>query len=136
MEGGDVMALDVRITQHDAFLEVVVTGTYDMQDAINRFPHVLSACRLTGSSKVLIDFRDLDGIPAATEKIIYAFGVQDHYDEHITTGGQELMIAFVGSAPQVSTYEPGLQVARESNMPFDLFTGIKEAYEWLGIHPT
>ncbi len=130
------MALDVKIIQHDAFLEVVVTGTYDMQDAINRFPHVLSTCRLTGLSKALIDFRDLAGIPAATEKIIYAFGIQDHYDEHISTGGQDLMVAYVGSAPHVSTWEPGLQIAQDSNMPFDLFTNIKKAYEWLSVHPT
>jgi len=53
------MALDVKIIQHDAFLEVVVTGTYNMRDAIDRFPYVLSTCRLTGLSKVLIDFRKL-----------------------------------------------------------------------------
>ena len=67
------MSLNIKIIQHDFFLEVVVTGTYDMQDAINRFPSVLSICRLTGLSKVLIDFRNLSGIPEATEKIIYTF---------------------------------------------------------------
>lgn len=129
------MALDIKIIQHDAFLEVVVSGDYNMQEAIDRFPHLLSACRLAGSPKVLIDFRNLTGIPAATEKIIYAFGIKDHYDEYISAGGQELMVAYVGSAPHVSTYEPGLQIAKDSKMPFDLFTDIAEAYKWLGIRP-
>ena len=130
------MALDVKIIQHDAFLEVVVTGTYNMRNAIDRFPYVLSTCRLTGLSKVLIDFRNLTGTPAATEKIIYAFGIQDHYNEYISTGGQELMVAYVGSESHVSTYEPGLKIAKDDNMPFDLFTDIAEAYKWLGIQST
>ena len=130
------MALDVKIIQHDAFLEVVVTGTYDMQEAIDTFPHVLSTCRVTGLSKVLIDFRTLSGIPAATEKIIYAFGIHDHYNNHIPSGGKKVIVAYVGSAPQVSTYEPGLKIAKDTDMPFDLFTNIAEAYTWLGIKPT
>ena len=125
------MALDIEIIQHDAFLEAVVTGSYNLQDAIDRFPHILS-----GLSKVLIDFRKLTGIPATTEKIIYAFGIQDHYNSHISTGGQELMVAFVGSAPFVTTYEPELKIAKDSNMPFDLFTDIAEAHKWLGVQPT
>ena len=130
------MALDVKIVQHDEYLEVLVSGAYGMQDAIDRFPHVLSACRLTGASKVLIDFRELTGIPAATEKVLYAFGVRDHYEKYISTGGQPLRVAYVGKAPLVSTYEPGLQVAQDGKLPFDLFVDISEAYEWLGVDPT
>jgi hypothetical protein len=57
------MALDVTFVPHDAFLEVLVTGTYDMQDAIESFPLVLAACRQTGLCKVLIDCCDLAGLP-------------------------------------------------------------------------
>jgi hypothetical protein len=133
---GEVMALDVEIIPHDALLEVIVTGTYDMQDAINRFLHVLSACRISGLSKVLIDFRDLAGIPATTEKVLYAFGIQDHYYKHISTGGQEIMVAYVGRPPLVSTWELGLQIAKDHDIPLDLFTNVEEAYKWLGVHPT
>ena len=130
------MALNVKIIQHEEFLEVVVTGTYNMQDAAEGFPHVLSTCRQAGLSKILIDFRNLTGTLAATEKVIYTFGIQDHYKNYISTGGQELMIAYVGNAQQVSTYEPEQKIARDNNMPFDLFSDIEEAYEWLGIKPT
>jgi hypothetical protein len=136
MERGEVMALDVTMTPHDAFLEVVVTGTYDMQDAVDRFLHTLSACRLPGLCKVLIDFRDLTGLPAATERIMYAYEIQDQYYQHLSTGGQELMVAYVGIEPHVGGWDPGLEVAQESDMPFDTFTDIEEAYEWLGERPT
>lgn len=52
-----------------------------------------------------------------------------------SSGGQELIVAYVGSAPHVSIYEPGLKIAKDDNMPFDLFTNIAEAYKWLGIQP-
>ena len=84
------MSIEANIIEHDTYLEVVVTGTYDMQEAIDRFPNVISACKSTGLSRVVIDFRDLVGIPAATQKIIYAFGIQDHYENYIANGGAPL----------------------------------------------
>ncbi len=129
------MALNIKIVHNDDNLEVVVTGSYDMREAINRFPLVLSVVRFTGVSKVLIDFRDLAGIPAATEKILYAFGIQEHYEDYISAGGHAIKVAYVGKEPTVSTFEPGLEVAQDTNMPFNLFTTIDEAYEWLGVNP-
>jgi len=127
------MAIEVKVNQYGNFMEVIVTGTYDMQDAINRFPEVLSACRLSGISKVIIDFRRMEGVPAATEKALYGFGVQDHYRKHLLIGGQKVRVAYLGKSPFVSTYDPGLQIVRDSNMPFELFTNIEEAREWLGV---
>ena len=129
------MALNIKIVHNDDNLEVVVTGSYDMREAINRFPLVLSVVRFTGVSKVLIDFRDLAGIPAATEKILYAFGIQEHYEDYISAGGHAIKVAYVGKEPIVNTFEPGLEVAQDTNMPFNLFTTIDEAYEWLGVNP-
>lgn len=129
------MPLNVEIIEHHECLEAVVTGHYDTQQAIDAFPHVLSICRLKGLSKILIDFRKISGVPAATEKIIYAYGILDHYDKHTTTGGQELMVAYVGRPPQISTYQPGLEIAKERNMPFEVFTDMTACYQWLGIEP-
>jgi hypothetical protein len=102
VSGNGLMALNIKIIQHSEFLEVIVAGTYHTLDAIDRFPHVLSTCRLTGLTKVPIDFRSLAGIPAATEKITYAFEIQDSYVNYISTGGREIVVAYVGSAPLVS----------------------------------
>lgn len=130
------MSLDVKTNQYEEYLEVIVTGQYDMQDAIDKFPQVLDTCRLSGLSKVIIDFRELQGLPAATEKVIYAFGVEKHYVEHLSSGGQALQVAYVGKAPFVSTYEPGVEIAQSSGLPFRLFENINEAFEWLGVKPT
>lgn len=135
-EGGDGMALDVKIIQHNAFLEVVITGTYDMQEVIDRFPYILSTCRLTGLLKVLIDIRNATGTPAATEKIIHAFKISDLYNNHISTGGQALFVAYVCNAHSLNTYEPGKKIAEDNDLPFGLFTNLTEAHEWLGIKST
>lgn len=127
------MSLDVRIHRHNEFLEVVVTGSYDLYEAIDNFPHVLFASQLQGLSKVLIDFRELSGNPAAIEKAIYAFEVRDRYLEHLAFGGQELSVAYVGSSHMVSSYRPGMEVAKASKLSFNLFTDIHRAYEWLNV---
>ena len=130
------MAISVLIKQHDDFLEVLVGGNHDMQEAVDRFPHVLAVCRLTRITRVLINYRELQGVPAATEKIIYAFGVMDHYREHLSSCGMKLRVAYVGGALQVSSYEPGLQIARDEGLPFELFTDVEQARKWLGSDPS
>lgn len=127
------MAIDVRVIPQNDFLKIVVSGAYDMQEAIDKFLYVFTTCRLTGLSKVCIDFSGLNGLPAAIEKMIYAFGIKDHYNKYIAMGGQKLMIAYVGNKPFVSDYEPGLKIVKDANMPFELFTNITEAYKWLGV---
>lgn len=101
------MPLDIQVFQEPTYLRVEVSGLYDLQDAIARFPLVISACRLTGLNKVLVDFRRLQGDIAATEKAVYSLEVREQYMRHLATGGERLRIAYLGAVPQVSTYEPG-----------------------------
>jgi len=125
------MALQVNLIQKPDYLYVEVSGVYEMQDAIYKFPLVISTCRLLGLDKALIDFRQLEGNIAATEKIIYAEGILDHYKLHLSSGGRPLRIAFVGKAPQVSTYEPGIDIANSEGIPFTLTTDLEESLSWL-----
>lgn len=129
------MALSISMTPHETFLEVVVTGSFDVQDAVDLFSEVLSACCTAGLSRAIIDYRSTGGIQAAMDKILYAFGVQDHYLAYLAAGGPELRVAYLGSPLHVNEWEPGLQVARDSNMQFELFTDLQAAHEWLGVDP-
>lgn len=128
------MATDVDITPHEEYLEVVVSGEHDLEEAIGRFPRVIAACRITGQSKVLIDFRGYYGTPAAIQRILYILGIHEQYTEHIASGGHPLRIAFVGSPPHVGgTYDPGLEIGKDLGLPWELFTDIEKAYEWLDV---
>jgi len=125
--------MEVKIIQHDKYLEVLVWGNYTLEEAVDRFPGVISTCRLSGVPKVLIDYRKLQGDIAAIQKIIYAAEIVDIYNTHLASGGQKLKIAYLGSAPMVSTYEPSLEIAKTLGIPFKLFMNIKDAQEWLQI---
>lgn len=125
------MTIEINFTQQKGYLEVFVSGIFDLGEAIDKFPDVLSMCILGNVSKALIDCRKLDGDLAALEKIIYAFGVQSHYLSHLSTGGAPLKVAYVTKI--VSIYEPGVQIAKDSELPFDLFSKIEDAFEWLEV---
>jgi hypothetical protein len=129
------MPLNVNVTQHADFLEIIVTGTYDLRDSIDKFSYLLVPSQLTGISKVLIDYRDLSGDINALEKIIYALEIEKRYFEYLAAGGRALQVAYVGSAPQVKNYRPGLEIVKDSKMPFELFTTIAEAHKWLCVSP-
>jgi len=128
------MTIDIKIKQHNDFLEIIATGPYDLNEAINQFPHVLDVCRLSGLQKVLIDIRGLERQGSATEKSLYALGVVDHYENYLKLGGNELQIAYVDSI--VTAYEPGAQIGERSKVHFKLFDKVDEALEWLGVKIT
>jgi hypothetical protein len=127
------MPLDIQVIQEPTHLRVEVTGTFDLQDAMARFPLVISACRLTGLTKVLIDSRRMQGDIAATEKAIYSLEVREQYLHHLASGGEPLRVAYLGSAPRVSTYEPGQELAERENLPFLTTTELEDAMLWLGV---
>ena len=87
------MSLEVEIIQHKAYVDVLVGGEFDLQETIDRFPLVLSACQLSGASKVLIDFRRLNGDIYAIHKMIYAQKIIDQVKNYARTGGKALQLA-------------------------------------------
>ena len=127
------MALNGEFVQHTDYLEIIVTGMYDMEEAIVKFPRVLAACRDAKVAKALIDFRRLEGDEHATEKVMYAWEIEGHYRNHLSTGGQKLQIAYLGQSPLVSTFEPGVEFAESKGLPFALFEDSRKAIEWLGV---
>jgi len=128
------MAIDIKIIQHNNYIEIVVTGSYDLNEAVNKFPHALDVCRLTGLQKVLIDYRELQGDGGGTEKSLYVFGIENHYQKYLKLGGHELQVAYV--APMVNSYEPGVDIADKIGLPFKLFDKLNEALEWLSVKST
>lgn len=108
--------------------------SYYLNDAINKFPHVLDVCRLTGLRKVLIDYSELEGDRGGTEKSLYAFNIVDHYMKYLKQGGSELKFAYL--APIVTSYEPGADIGQQSEFPFKLFDNRNDALEWLGVKNT
>jgi len=129
------MGLVSRIVQHDEFIEDILSGSYCLQESIDEFLKIVTACRQSGLVKVVIDCRKIEGNAEATEKALYILEIEDIYGKHLDSGGCELMIAYVVGGSFASIFEPGLNMARRNHLLFDLFADTEKACEWLGVCP-
>lgn len=122
--------LKVSVKQKDTYIEFIVTGTYDLETAIAKFPLVTTACQQIGFGKALIDYRGLTGEILATQEVFYAHRVGEFYQEYESAGGLPLKIAFIGKGELSPT------TAKEIGKVYDLETLLtsdyQEAIEWLG----
>ena len=126
------MSIAIKTIPHIDYLEFVITGSYDLNEAIDKFTFVLALCKLTGHKKVLIDYRQLIYQVGSTEKSLYAISIEGKYLQYLQSGGHELQIAYV--SPSVTSYEPGAVIGRNIELlQFELFNKPNEALDWLGI---
>ena len=121
--------LKVDVQQHTDYIEFIVTGTYDLRSAIEKFPLVIMACRQTGLSKALIDYRTLAGDILITEELLYAYRAGGIYKEHLSSGGQPLKIAFVSK--EILTYKGGEAVGQTYGAEVLVTGDYQEAVDWL-----
>ena len=92
--------MKVEIQKKDDYLVVTVIGNYDLNEAIKKFPLVITACRQTGLTKALIDYRDLEGDIPTTLDFLYTLQVIELYKAHRSAGGPPIRFAFVGANPK------------------------------------
>lgn len=125
--GEDVLKVSVR--QKDTYLEFIVTGTYDLDTAVGKFPLVITACRQTEISHALIDYRQLGGEKMATQELLYAHRVGEFYQEHLAHGGQPLKIAFVGDESLPDTI--GQAIGKTYGLESLITNNYQAAVDWL-----
>jgi hypothetical protein len=127
------MPLSIDFVECEEHTEMIVSGSYELHDAVSKFALAISKCEMTGKSLVLVDSRAMTGRPMATEQIIYAHGIIEQYQQHLEKGGQPLRIAFLRDSSRPIDYEPGLEISRQNRIPFELFTKRQDALSWLGV---
>ena len=127
------MSLGVEVIQHKEYVEAIVSGEFDLQDAVDKFQVIIITCKISGLSKVLIDFRELEGDILALQKIICSFQVIEQVKLYFESKSSDIQFAYVGKAPQVSSYKPGLEIAKMEGIQAIVTVDINEAYEWLGV---
>jgi len=127
------MSLEGEIVQHEEYVESIVSGEFDLQEVVNKFRPVLSACQSAGLLKVLSDFRKLDGDIYVFEKIIYTLQAMGIIQDIFGPRHNDLQLAYVGTARQVSTYKPGLEIAKKVGIQAIVTDNMNEALEWLGV---
>lgn len=126
------MTIHIKMTEHEHYIEFIVTGQYDIAEGIEKFSYALEACRKSGLTKMLVDYRELEYRGEATEKVLYAFGIEDLYRKHLEKGGPKLKIAYL--APLIHHFEPGRDIAHQiPELKFDLFEDREQALGWLDV---
>lgn len=125
------MTLEMDLTKHPDHLVFTITGTYETQPAIDKFPMVLEVCKFTGINKIMVDFRQLGGTTAAIEEMLYAMSIGDFYQQYLAGGGTPLGFAFVGTDRFVKAWNPGVAIARDHGMKVLLTTDYEQALDWL-----
>ena len=123
--------MEIKTVKHDDYLEVTVSGFYDLNDAVDKFSYVLEECRRLDLNKLLIDFRELEGTESATLKTLYTFGTAEQYYKYLVSGGHKLKFAYL--APVVTIFEPGMEIADRKNLPAKLFDNLDKALDWLAV---
>lgn len=124
------MNFDSKMVENSGCLEIVVTGPYDLDEAIQKFPQVLEYCRHAGITCVLVDYSALPDQILETEIIIYTYRLEESYREYRNTGGHEVRFAFVGGE---NMDHPAVELIEKGDLPFRLFYNWFEAFEWLNV---
>jgi len=127
--GEEMPLLNVDFQQEPDHLVFMVRGSYDLTEAVERFPMVIAACRQIGLARALVDYRDLGGEIGAAQEIIYAQAAVDFYKQHLSTGGRPLRIAFIGREPK--PWKDGEEIAKDYGLDVLVTTDYDEALDWL-----
>ena len=124
-----VISMKVETQKRDDYLVFSVSGTYDLNDAIDNFPRVIAACRQTGVFKALIDHRGLVGDIPATLDILYSLQAVEFYQTHLSSGGAPIKFAFVGKDPK--PWAAGEEIGKDFSVEVLVTNNYQEALDWL-----
>ncbi len=152
------MSLDLKFNKLERYLQVRVTGRFQLDDSIEATARVFSVFRSSGASrfpvgsqqiasvrthaemkadgfpfKFLIDVREVVGSLTDTEKIDYGYTVKEQYELYVEKGGVPLWGAFLGSPGTFNRSRPGTVIMITYNLPFASFTDISDALKWLEV---
>ena len=121
--------MKVESQKQPDYLVFIVTGRYKLDEAIDKFPLAFASCRQTGYSKVLIDYRGLDGEIPATLNVLYGFGIVELYQEHRSAGGAPIKTAFVGN--KLKSWSPAEEISRKHGLEAFSTSDYDTATAWL-----
>ena len=125
------MRLQFELIEEPDYLRCVVTGIYDVREAIDGFPELIVRCRATGLSKVLVDYRTMEGYPSAIERILFTEETLKLHGQHLNYAGVPIRVAFLGSPKVIGTYNPGLEIAKNRGFSATITSDLEQAIAFL-----
>ena len=129
------MSMIISIEVQSDYLAVLVTGTFDLQIALDLLGKVLSASIQHKLPRILVDYRELEGIPPSMiEDYIYAASGTQLVQKYIDVTGESPRLAYL--APKTILKDGGYSDKVAATYGFSgakKTTDLNEALEWLGV---
>lgn len=125
--------MDVTLDPQPSHLRVVVKGDLDLNMAFSGFDFLLMLCEKDGHERILVDLLEIGFEASATIDVLYSTEIADRYNAYIKSGGHPVRIAYLGPSGYFKSWQPGLDIHKEQNVPVNTFTDAEEAAAWLGI---
>ena len=129
------MSMNISIEVRSDYLKALVTGTFDLQIALDLLGQVLSASIQHKLPRILIDYRELQGVPpSATEDYIYAVSGTQLIQKYVDATGRSPRMAYLAPKTVLEDGEYGVKVAATYGFSdVERTTDIDKALEWLGV---
>ena len=125
------MGMQVEFSDAGDYVLATVTGSYDLDEAVDWFGHLIAACRKLGKEKALIDYRTMTGVRGGIEEALYIEGVADLYRIHLSAAGAPLKLAYLAAPSWAESVISGAETAQRIGLDVFLTTELDEALQWL-----
>ncbi|MFZ1080414.1 MAG: hypothetical protein WAO19_00645 [Candidatus Kryptoniota bacterium] len=131
------MKLSIQIEPKETYLYVLVTGTFELSEAMDLTVRVLDACVEHSLFKILVDQRSLQGEMSVMDRWRYATFMARHIIERISKGTfPYCRVAYVGNAPIIDPGGFAEMVMANRGIIAKATLDINEGLRWLGVEST
>ena len=127
------MSMHLEMRAESGLLKVEVTGRFSLKEAKRTFLEMLEAIERHGTTRVLLDGRQLRGKPEALERFYYGEFAARSVREY--PGGNTVpatRFAYVLKEPVLDPKRLGETVAVNRGMNVKVFDNPEDARRWLG----
>lgn len=127
------MTYEIDMKPDGDLMVVTLRGRSHRIREITDFQVILDSCVENGSTKVLIDYRELKGFGVGAGEVFhYITNVNKLYFKYISNGGKPLRIVYL--SPRVEGFDEdfAMTVVENFGFPVKLTFELDQALEWLG----
>ena len=108
-----------------------ISGKFESETSTDNFFQIIDLCRTSGRSGILMDMRKMDGIPDATERIIFMEKIINQHDIFLKFNDEPLRLALLAKKDVVGSYTPGMDVAKTRGFLATATSDENQAIAWL-----
>jgi hypothetical protein len=128
------MSLVMRSKPKREYLTILVSGTFELEQANQLMPRILDLCAANRASKLLIDARGVEGSMSIADRFVFAETFARLYKKRRVAGNfKHVQFTVVVTRAIFDPQKFGEKVATNRGLQVKVTTDMKEALAWLGI---